>query len=123
MAAECNVSIICEVTGLGKNLNFCEKFAITTAPTKALYHYMEQATKNADEALELGDVATEGLLVIKCVSNDVYLDLDYDDATFDSDLTIKEGECAVIPLPAGTIRFEAVSAEELSTIEYLLVGT
>lgn len=121
MTATATVSIICEVTGLGKNLNFCEKFAIATAPTKALYHYMEQAVADTDEALELGDVATEGLLVIKCVANDVQLDLDY--SSFDVDLTIKEGECAAIPLPAGTIQFRAVSAAEKSTIEYLLVGT
>ena len=122
MAAACDVSIIAEVTGLGKGLNFSEKFSITTAPTRAIYHYMIQAVADTDEALALGDVATEGLLFIKCVANDVDLDLDYVSA-FDADLTINEGECAVIPLPAGIIRFKNNDATELSTIEYLLVGT
>ena len=122
MAAECAVSIIVEVTGLGKDQTFTEKFTITTAPTRATYNYVVQASADTDEALGLGDVATEGLLVIKCVSNDADIDLDYV-SSFAADFTLNEGECAVIPLPAGIIRFKNNDAGEQSTIEYLLVGT
>ena len=123
MAAEANVSIIASLTGLGKNLEFAEKFATSTTITRAMQHYAVQDTANTDQVLELGDVGTIQLLIIKCVDNDVNLDLDYDSSAFDADLQIQEGECAVIPTPSGIVRFRNVTTDEVSTIEYLLLGT
>ena len=122
MAAELKVRIITELTGLGEPIDFAGVFSDTTPPTKSLFQYMEQATANVDEAIPVGDVATEGVLIIKAVANDVMLDLDFV-AAFDADLTLLEGRWAVIPQPAGTVHFEAVSAAEKATIQYLLIGT
>ena len=99
MAADASVSINFLLTGLGKEVEFAAKFSTTTAPTRSLYHYAVQTTADTEQALELGDVATAQLLIIKCVANDVDLDLDFD-STFNADLTIQEGEVAVIPVPA-----------------------
>lgn len=127
MAADASTSISFLLSGLGKEIEFATKFSTTTDPTRAMYHYMVQTTGDLAEALELGDVATIQLLIIKCVANDVDLDLDYDDTTFDPDLTIQEGECAVIPVPAGKVYFEnSLNGEDpvlTSTIEYILMGT
>ena len=122
MAAELSVKIICELTGLGEEIVFAGTFSVTTPPTKSLFQYMEQATVDTDEAIPIGDVVTGGVLIVKAVANDVMIDLDFDTA-FDNDLTILEGRWAVIPQPAGTVHFEAVSASEKSTIQYLLIGT
>jgi len=122
VAAEARIKLIVELTGLGQEESFSENFTTTTTPTRALYHYAVQDSADTAQALELGDVGTIQLLVIKCVSNDVDIDLDYS-SSFDADLTIQEGECAVIPKPAGTVYFKNSSAEETSTIEYLIVGT
>ena len=122
MAAEARIKLIVELTGLGQEESFSENFVTTTTPTRALYHYAVQDSADTAQALELGDVGTIQLLAIKCVSNDVDIDLDYS-SSFDADLTIQEGECAVIPKPAGTVYFKNNSAGETSTIEYLVVGT
>jgi len=122
VAAVGRCKLLATLTGLGKELEFAENFVTTTTPTRVLHHYAIQDTADTDQALELGDIATIQLLVIKCVSNDVDLDLDYV-SSFDADLTIQEGECAVIPQPAGIVRFKNNDAAESSTIEYLLIGT
>ena len=122
MAAQLTVKIISELTGLGEEIIFAGLFSDTTPPTKSLFQYMEQATANVDEAIPVGDVATAGVLIIKAVTNDVMLDLDFV-TTFDADLTILEGRWAVIPQPAGTVHFEAVTITEKATIQYLLIGT
>ncbi len=122
MAAELSVKIIAELTGLGEEIIFAGLFTDTTPPTKSLFQYMEQATVNVDEAIPVGDVATEGVLIVKAVTSNVMIDLDFDTA-FDADFTIKAGRWAVIPEPAGTVHFEAVSASEKATIQYLLIGT
>jgi len=122
MAAQLLVKIIAELTGLGEEIIFAGTFTDTTPPTKSLFHYMEQATADADEAIPVGDVATEGVLIIKSIAEDVMIDLDFV-TDFDADFTIKAGRWAVIPQPAGTVHFEAVSNTKKATIEYLLTGT
>lgn len=122
MAASARTKILFELTGLGQELEFSGNFVTTTEPTRALHHYAVQDVADTDQALELGDVGTEQLLIIKCVSNDVDLDLDFDSA-FNADLTVQEGEFAVIPQPSGTVHFKNNDAGEQSTIEYVLVGT
>ena len=121
MAASFSISILTELTGLGQLQELSEKFSETTAPTRAMYHYAIQDSADTDQALELGDVATVDVLILKCVSNDVDLDLDYV-SSFDADLTVQEGEICVIPTPAGVVRFKNNDATEQSTIEYLLIG-
>jgi hypothetical protein len=40
VAAEANISIIAELTGLGQLQELSEKFATTATPTRAFYQYM-----------------------------------------------------------------------------------
>jgi len=121
MAAEMRVKIVAELSGLGEDINFAGNFTGTT-PTKVLFHYLEQDTADTEQALELGDVTTEDMLIIKCVANDVDIDLDFD-TTFNVDLTIGEGKWAVIPQPAGTVYIKNNGAGEKSTIQYLLTDS
>jgi hypothetical protein len=114
-------TIIGKLTGLGKDQEFIETATVTTTPTAATYNYRTQATADTEEALDLGDVATEHLLIIKAVSNDMLVDLDFS-SSFDSDLSIPEGEFAVIPKPAGTVYIKNEDSGETCVYEYLLVG-
>ena len=120
MAAEANVSIICEVTGLGQLQTLAEKFAITTAPTRVHYQYMEQATADADEALDVGDVGTIHLIILKCIANDVDIDTSYS-SSFSAEIEVQEGEVTVFK-PTGTVYIKNDDAGEKSTIEYLVIG-
>ncbi len=121
MAAEANVSIIAEVTGLGQLQMIAEKFAITTTPARVHYQYMEQATADSEEALDVGDVGTVHLIILKCIANDVDIDTSYAAATFSSEIEVQEGEVTVFK-PVGTVWIENNDAGEKSTIEYLVIG-
>lgn len=123
MAAELSVSVSAELTGLGKDQNFIERATDGTTPTAATYNYRVLATTNSEEALDLGDVATVTLLAIKTVDYDLDVDLDYADATFNKDFTLKAGEpAAVIPNPV-LIYVKNNTADQTPAYEYLLVGT
>jgi len=121
MAAEMSVTILAELTGLGLDRVFSGKFSTTNVPARALYQYMTQATADTAEALDVSDVSTIDLIIIKCILNDVDIDCDYV-STFDADITIQEGEIAVFK-PAGTVYFKNNGAGEQSTIEYMVVGS
>jgi hypothetical protein len=120
--ATSTTTVIHTTTGLGKTLEFVETADTTTAPTAATYNYRTQATADAEEALDLGDVATEHLLVLKAVTNDLDVDLDFVSA-FDADFTIPAGECAVVPKPAGVVYVKNNGAGETCVYEYVLTGT
>lgn len=121
MAAACSVKFIVELTGLGENEVFAESFT-TGVPARSLKHYAVIDAADTAQALILGDVATEELLVIKAVSGDIEVDLDCADvASFDVDLTIPEGKSAIIPQPASTVYWKGDGATD--AIEYLLIGT
>jgi len=120
MAAEANVSIIAEVTGLGQLQVLAEKFAVTTTPARVHYQYMEQATANTAEALDVGDVGTVHLIILKCVANDVDIDTSYV-TTFSAEIEVQEGEVAVFK-PTGTVYIQNDDTDEKSTVEYLVIG-
>jgi len=123
MAALATVNIIAVMEGLGKRQEFSDRADDGTTPTAATYNYRTIAVADTDEALDLGDVAVETLLVIKAISFDVDVDLDFI-TTFNADFRIKAGEpAAVIPNPSGIIHWKNAGAAEAAKIEYLLVGT
>ena len=121
MAAACSVKFIVELTGLGEDETFAESFT-TGVPARSIKHYAVIDAADTAQALILGDVATEELLVIKAISGDIEVDLDCADvASFDVDLTIAEGKSAIIPRPASTVYWKGDEADD--AIEYLLIGT
>ncbi len=120
MAAEASISILAEVTGLGQLQALANKFSVTTTPARCVYHYMEQATADTDEAIAVGDVGTIHLIVLKCVANDVDIDTSYA-SSFSAEIECQEGEVCVFK-PTGTVRIKNDDAGEKSTIEYLVIG-
>jgi len=120
MAAECTVSIIAEVTGLGQLQQLAEKFSTITTPARVHYQYMEQATADAEEALDVGDVGTIHLIILKCIANDVDIDTSFS-STFSAEIEVPEGEVTVFK-PTGTVYIKNDDSEEKSKIEYLVVG-
>ena len=121
MAAELKTSVISQLTGLGKVFEFVETFTTTTTPTRKYYGYQVQATADTEEALDLGDITTPELIVIKCVSNDVDIDTSFS-VTFAAEITVNEGEVAVFK-PTGTVYLKNDDAAESFTVEILIVGT
>jgi len=123
MAAECKVKASMEITGLGRDLCFIDVATDGTTPTAATYNYRVLAVTNTAEALDLGDISTVTVLIIRAIDYDLDIDLDYD-TTFDKDLTVKAGEPpAVIPNPAGIIYVKNNGTDETPAYEYLLSGT
>lgn len=123
MAATCTVTALMELTGLGKDSFFSEKGTVQTTPDAATYNYRTIATANTAEALDLGDVSTELLVVIKAVTYDLDVDCDYVDA-FNADITVKaSGPPAVIPNPAGSVYVKNNGTDEAAVYEYWCIGT
>ncbi len=123
MAAQVDVSITVELSGLGINVDFIDKGTDGTTPTAYTQNYRTIATPDTEEALDLGDVATETIFVIRAITYDLDIDLDFD-SSFNADLTIKAGEpAALIPNPAGTVYVKNNGAAEAAVYEYLLIGT
>ena len=121
MAASTAVTIIAELTGLGKLQEFAEKFTITATPTRALYQYDIQDVADTAQALDVGDVGTIELIIIKCVSNDVDIDTSFD-TTFSAEIELQEGEITVFK-PTGTVYIKNDDDGEVSTFEYLVIGS
>ena len=122
MAAECNVNIIAKLSGLGDLQEISKRFSTTATPARALYHYEVQATADTEQALELGDVATVDLIIIKCVENDIDIDTTYSIA-FSAEIVVQEGEVAVFKPEGSTVYWMNNDTGESSTIEYLVVGS
>jgi len=123
MAAEVNVNLIAELTGLGREINFIDRAADGTTPTAATYNYRVLTTADTEEALDLGDISTITGLAIRAIDYDLDIDLDFV-ATFNADLTVKAGELpALIPTPSGTVYVKNNTALETPKFEYLIWGT
>lgn len=121
MAGECTITIIAEVEGLDKDTSFAEKFTVTTTPTLAAKNIQIQAVADTNEAINLCGISTVELIIIKCVSNNVDVDLDFD-TTFNADASIAEGETQVFK-PAGVLHIKNNGAGEAATISILIIGS
>jgi hypothetical protein len=123
MAAQVDLTIIAETLSLGKNPKFIDKATDGTTPDTYVEHMPTLAVADTDEVLDVGDIATAQLLVIRAIDYDLDIDLDYV-SSFDADLTVEAGgPAAAIPNPAGIIRVKNGSAGETPQFEYLLIGT
>ena len=122
MAVVAQVRVGVKLTGLGNLEEWAEKYDAVTTITRKFKQYLEQATANTDEALSFGDIGTVTMLFIKCVSNDVDIDLNYS-SSFSEDLTIQEGEIAVIPSPVGIVRIKNNDDAEKVVLEITAFGT
>jgi len=118
MAAECSVSIVATLTGLGKNLEFAEKFS-TTTPTLVTYNYDSIGTDA--EALDISDIAAVELIIIKNVSATNYVEIDCNySSAFSADIQLAAGKVAVFK-PSGVVQVKANTAAVL--VEYWAIGT
>ena len=123
MAATFDVSVIAELTGLGKDQVFTDKGTDGTTPTAGSYMYRVLGTADTEEALDLGDVSTVTCVIIRAIDYDLDVDLDYAAATFNTDFTLAAGEIsAVIPTPV-LVYVKNNGAGETPAYEYLVVGT
>ena len=124
MAAEGTVRVIAELTGLDQDDRFVDNGSEQTTPTATTgRQYRTLATADTAEALDIGDLSTATLIVLKAIDNDLDVDLDFD-TSFDADLTIEAGgPSAVIPSPAGTVYVKNHGAGETVKYSYLAWGT
>lgn len=121
MAAECKVTISAQITGLGQLFEMVDTFTTTTTATRKTYGYQVQAVADTAEALDLGDVTTPELIIIRCIANDVDIDTSFS-ASFSAEITVNEGEVAVFK-PTGTVYIKNDDAAEAVTVEFVVVGT
>ncbi len=121
MAATLTVNIIAELLGLGKDIDFIDRFTVSETPALATENYRVQALTDTEEALDLGGVATVDLIVIKAVTNDLVIDTSYAALTFSDEIKVPEGELAVFK-PGATVYVMNDTALEVCTYEYIVIG-
>ena len=122
MAAECSISVIAEVTGLGEGLQFLEKFAVTGTVLKAVLNRQIQAVAGTEEALNLCGISTVELVIIKATTNGLIIDADYTAPTFDTTDYAPEGESRIIK-PYGDMYIDGSNATKAVTVDVLIVGS
>jgi len=118
VAASFTVSILAQLSGLGKELTFAENFN-TTTPTLATYNYDSIGT--TAEALDISDISTVEFIVIKNTdaTNYVEIDCNYSSA-FSADIRIDAGKTATFK-PSGVVQAKANTAAVI--VEYIAIGT
>jgi len=120
LAASGTINIIAELLGLGKDLDFVDRFTLTNTPTKSHYAYRQQAVADTAEALDVGDISTIDLIIIKAVTNDMLVDTSWV-SSFTSELIVLGGEIAVFK-PSGTVYINNQDSAEQCTYEYIIIG-
>ena len=123
MSASGTVNIIAELLGLGKDLDFIDRFTLTETPTKYTKQRRIQAVGGTAEVLDLGGVGTVDLIIIKAVANDMLIDTSNigGAGSFVEELNIPEGEIAVFK-PGGTVFIDNEDDSEQVTYEYIVIG-
>ncbi len=123
MAASLTLNIIAELLGLGKDLDFVDRFTLTQTPTKSTKQYRIQAVSGTAETLDLGGVTTIDLIIIKAISNDLLIDTSNvgGAGSFVEELNIPEGEIALFK-PGGTVFIDNEDDSEACTYEYIVIG-
>ncbi len=121
MAASANINIIAQLLGLGKEIDFIDRFTLTNTPALATQNYRTQAVADTEEALDLGGVSTVDLIVIKAVTNDLLIDTSYAAATFSEEINVPAGELAVFK-PGGAVYVKNEDGAEQCTYEYIVIG-
>ena len=123
MAATLSINIIAELLGLGKDIDFLDRFTLTETPAKSTKQYRIQATGGTAEALDLGGVGTVDLIIIKAVAKNLLIDTSNVDGAgnFVSELKIPEGEINMFK-PAGTVFIDNETGSEQCTYEYIVIG-
>ncbi len=123
MAATLSINIIAELLGLGKDIDFLDRFTLTETPAKSTKQYRIQATGGTAEALDLGGVSTIDLIIIQAVANDLLIDTSNvgGAGSFVEELKIPEGEINMFK-PAGTVFIVNETGSEQCTYEYIVIG-
>ena len=121
MAASLTINIVAQLLGLGKEIDFIDRFTLTQTPALATQNYRTQAAANAEEALDLGGISTVDLIVIKAVTNDLIIDTSYADTTFNTEIIVPEGEIRVFT-PGATVYLMNETTDEVCTYEYIVIG-
>lgn len=118
MAAECNVKVIVELLGLGKEISFSDKFS-TTTPTLGMYNYDSIGT--TAEALDISDISTIELIVIKNLDSSNYVELDCNySSSFSADIQVDAGKIAIFK-PSGVVQAKANTAA--CNVEYIIIAS
>ena len=119
MAAALDVTLTALISGLGKALEMQDKFSLASH-TAQTYNYRTLATADAAEALDLGDVSTISLIIIRAIAA-IDVDTTYVSA-FNAEISLAAGQFAVFK-PSGTVYVKNNVALATPAYEYWIVGT
>lgn len=123
MAAVARMKLLFELTGLGPDLEMSENCVTSVTPTLANLQRQSQALIDTAEALNIGDVGVEELVIIFAPTVAIDVDLNYSSSSFSADFTIPIGQFAVIPQPVGLVYLNNNTGATVFVADYAVVGT
>jgi hypothetical protein len=122
MAASFTLEYFAQLTGLGANDSSMSGFSTLGQTATAVTHqYRTIATTNVAEALDLGDVATVDMIILRAISGDIGIDTSYV-SSYSAEIVAESGELPVIFKPSGTVYVKNNTADETPTYEVLIIG-
>lgn len=122
MAAELNLEYYAELSGLGANANIMAgRATVGQTPTAVNHQYRTLAVADTAEALDLGDISTVDLIVLRAIDYDLDVDTSYV-SSFNAEITALAGETPLIFKPTGTVYVKNNGDAETVQYEYLIVG-
>jgi len=124
VAAEFRMKLLAQLTGLatGVTKEMSINCATVTTPDIDTFHRQSQATIDTAEALNIGDVTTELVVIIFAPTVAIDVDLNYS-SSFSADFTIPIGQFAVIPKPVGLIYLNNNTGTTKFVADIATIGT
>lgn len=123
MAATFTLEFLAKLSGLNSDDSIISGLAtLGQTPTATSgVQFRTIATTNTEETLDVGDVATVDMIILKAVSGDIAVDTSFN-ATFSTEIIAEAGELPLIFKPNGTVKVKNNTADETPTYSYMVIG-
>ena len=83
--------------------------------------YRTLAVADTEETLDVGDITTVDVIILKAIDYDVAIDTSFS-AAFSTEIIARAGGMPVVFTPGGTVKVKNVTASQTPKYEYLAVG-
>lgn len=123
MAATLNLNYFLKLAGLSSDeTKMAGNVTLAQVPSATTgIQYRTMVAADTEEALDVGDVSTIDLIVIRAITYDLDVDTSFV-AAFSAELNLVAGEAPAIFKPSGTVYIKNNNAAEACVFEVIIIG-